>query len=189
MPDVHEELLDPIVVVEARAALIQEFTWFVHETSSCKLALVRKSGLWPKPQESASDARDAVTIVQCRNILCLNPFNEKMEPWKVPKSSQSPPWIRFAVSGDDLPTRIGIDWSSEQCWSSARTYRRENAELPASKILVAVAKECASIACYDTVIPSKLHVRTEKTKNLGPSKWPLLSEVLDRDVYEERAIF
>lgn len=105
---IHADLLAGMPAV--RAAVTRRYAWFIHVTPIANLTNIRSEGLQPR-----SDAGPPPEVISAlgpagKNILCLHPLGAKLHP----KGTKSPPLVSLAIYFEDLPQRIGLDWS--YCW-------------------------------------------------------------------------
>jgi hypothetical protein len=95
-----------------------------------------------------------------------------------PHSSKYGRLIRLAVSGADLPDRVGLDWSYD--WNLARCIRKDSPDKSCNDILLDVARRRGSVAAYDGILASKLRIWREGLPH-DPAQWPKLDEITDAE--------
>src|SRR6516164_1859387 len=108
MGRIVRELLTPAGMAAARAALIEDFSWFTHGSALANFDGIRTHGL----RLSNPFTRDQLTVVggdprqqPAASVICLQPF---------PKARFLPvpgPACKLALNWHALPERIGIDYS------------------------------------------------------------------------------
>jgi hypothetical protein len=87
--------------------------------------------------------------------VCLHPVGAALRP----HSSKYGRLIRLAVSGADLPDRVGLDWSYD--WNLARCIRKDSPDKSCNDILFDVARRRGSVAAYDGIPASKLRIERD----------------------------
>lgn len=177
LSDPHRELLSPAGMANARASLISKHSWFLHVTGCHSLSGIREVGLLPRnPGEpSGSPAPVDPEIAKAvgsdtGNIVCLMPiftFNTR------PQRSYAQALL--AISGADLPLRIGIDWSYDGCMTLVDILVDENPGMPVPQIFAEVVRRTGCVISYDPVPPAAIRVWTVGLPRGDPGTWPTLA--------------
>lgn len=176
--DLFEYFLSPEGMEQARRELCKTFPFFLHGTPLKNVPLIRDGGLRPTNPGSRPP-----NVVQRRitdgadQVLCLRPFRTQ----KI-LLGKNPPLIKFAISSEDLPTRIGLDWSYDGCWSLAPIIHESDTHKLPEVIFTEVAQRRGSIVSYDRIDSSVLRVCPQEAPDSHISSWPLLSQVLDEQI-------
>jgi hypothetical protein len=171
----HEDLLGDFG--RFRALTLRRYEWFIHVTSHLNVDAVIASGLIPHSDAMAPDEVVSMLGNDARNILCLHPLGAKIHP----SGMSNRPLITFAVRGEDMPRRLGLDWSYEwpMVLSRMKLYDFE-------ALVSNVLNDFGSVVSYDTIPPSAIRVFCKKCCPSNPLTWtPLLSmksgDVLEHD--------
>jgi hypothetical protein len=90
-----------------------------------------------------------------------------------------PSRVTLAIFRDDLPRRIGLDFSQMGAYGLADVLRKERPDRPAVEIFVEVARRQGSIIGFDPVPPSTLRAFVGGCPPHNPVAWPLLTKVQD----------
>jgi hypothetical protein len=183
----HADLLNNMVLL--RAALIQRYKWFIHETPDVKIPDIREVGLRAN--------RDAAAPAEVKEffganevpILCLHPLGAKLCPpaahatLEEPKIGQRISFASLAVKACDLPQRLGLDWS--YAWNILETTILENTEIPLPELVALAAQlvnEYGSVAAYDTIDPKKIRVLCRGQPPTNPRGWSMLTDAGDENM-------
>ncbi|MGC1180386.1 MAG: hypothetical protein WA884_15540 [Methyloceanibacter sp.] len=170
--DIYEELFERMKA--GRDALADKYPWFTHDTALGQLQGIRKEGLLPHAVSSCPSEVINWFGEPGRQIVCLHPVGAALRP----HSSKYGRLIRLAVSGADLPDRVGLDWSYD--WNLARCIRKDSPDKSCNDILLDVARRRGSVAAYDGIPASKLRIWREGLPH-DPAQWPKLDEITDAE--------
>ena len=168
--ELYRYLLTPQGMADARRALLGRFHAFVHVSSFAAINDIRRDGLrpnWPggAPPNAVYDAIGDSAV----SILCLRPLGSSEVI-----VSKDPPLCTLAVLGNDLPNRIGLDWSFDGCWSLAHIILETGQGRSPGDIFVEVATRRGSVVAYDGVPAPLLRVCPLSAPDSDPSVWPPL---------------
>ena len=165
-----------------RAAIVCRFKTIIHVSRECHIDSIRIKGLEPRFIISPPIfIREYLSEKEVK-ILCLHPFGASFWPGMTggalndEKASQSKR-ITFSFSSENLPDRIGIDWS----YYSIPDYGVDwgfNAE----DVTVKIADRRGSIVSYDPVLPQFLRVFVNGASPANPDSWPSLLSVSAADI-------
>jgi hypothetical protein len=103
-------------------------------------------------------------------MVCLKPSSSPLT------GSSFGPRVRFALSGKDVPGRLGVDWSND---ASALALDKLPGDVPTAEAFVKVAEDAGSFASYDSVQPSLLRICPAAAPGSDPAVWPRLVDVRD----------
>ncbi len=175
----HEDLLK--CMEGFRATLSLRFKWFIHETPFVFIDIINSTGLVPKSDAAPPAEVKAHLRSERVPILCLHPLGAKLIPRGAANSlvvaigDPEPQRVRLAISSEDLPKRIGLDWSFE--WSRQEARIRGNTNLPIEAVGCELADEFGSIVSYDPISANLLKVCTHGVDSDLPDIWPNLNRV------------
>ena len=174
---IHEELLPAEGMRRAFDALQNQFRFLIHRTPICNLEAIRIQGLRTSRQDAANDAD--LTVVQkiigddYRNILCF-----KCSVSHLIVQNNGLDRVTLGCPTSALSGRIGVDWSSYPCWSTAEKLRGTNQSRACEDILLEVVQRYGSLVTYDGVPADSLRIRL-KCSLQDPSLWPLLADSIN----------
>jgi hypothetical protein len=157
----HTDLLRDMWAV--RAQLVLRYEWFIHVTAEKNLQNVLLNGL--NPHSDAAAPAEVVTELgqQAENILCLHPLGAKIHP----AGLSEPPLVSFAVRAEDLPAKVGLDWS--YMWPMVLGRMDLYTTIP--ELIPNVAHSLGSIVSYDKVEPSVIRVFCKGNRPSDPLTW------------------
>jgi len=146
----HLELLNDMSGV--RAAVINRYPWLVHVTPAGNLPNIRANGL--RPRFDAAPPQEVVTLlgVAGGNIICLHPLGAAL----CPRGTKQPPLISLAVRGEDIPARIGLDWSYS--WEIVQGRMELHRAMPTTESVQRIAHDLGSIGSCDVIPSNNLRV-------------------------------
>ncbi len=171
----HVELLKNMDAVWA--ALITRYTWFIHVTSLSKIPDIRKTGIEPRDKGSPPSEVTTELNAAARNIVCLHPLGARMQPGPSGES----PYATLAIRYDDLPKKVGLDWS--YCWETVNRKFSDCPDLDMDLFVSHIVLELGSIVSYERIEPQKLRAYCIGRPPTNPIYWPELSKTLDEHVY------
>lgn len=164
----------------ARQGLIDNFDWFLHVTHDNNIDGIRSNGLIPHADYSDNDDTSHITSFfgdARQPILCLWPVGAELtaRPTYDECRGDSNSWIFIAVHANDLPERMGIDYSYENGMQNGIIKTSETTSIAASRCAI----KLGSIASYDLISASKLRIlsKIDKIDYGDPSTWPNLERV------------
>ena len=109
------------------------------------------------------------------NIVALHPLGAKLRP----RGGGKPPLVTLALSAEDLPKRVGLDWS----------YIPHPAEPPRAfgdtleRIVLFNARQFGSVISYDAIEPAKLRIFVKGKSPIDPLAWPSLADANLKDAF------
>jgi hypothetical protein len=157
-----------------RDALGMAYKWFIHVTPLDRVQSICQRGLLPHADAATNDFVRR-HIGGCGEIVCFHPLGALM----VPGGTAASPLVTLAIVRDDLPLRIGVDFSQMGAYGLAEELRKDRSERSAAEIFVEVARRLGSIISFDAVRPSALRAFVGGCPPHNPLTWPLLVNVRD----------
>jgi hypothetical protein len=176
VPNIHIELLTNMDGV--KTTLVRKYLWFGHETETKNTNSIRKSSLKPGPDTPPPHEVLEVLGDDGRQIVCLHPIGSSLRR----SGTGEPPFAHLAISADDLPLRVGLDWSDSYSWSLAKTIRKTERTKPSLEVCADVAYRSGTVVSYDEISARKIRVCRRGDPKDDPSKWGILSETPDDEV-------
>ncbi len=156
----HEELLQDFSRV--RALVLQRYEWFIHVTSHLKYEAIVANGLLPHSDAPPPDEVVSILGEGARNILCLHPLGAVLHP----AGLSDPPLVSFAVKGENMPRRLGLDWS--YVWPMVGGYMKH---YEMDQLVPKVLHELGSVVSYDPIPPSAIRVFCKGSRPSNPLTW------------------
>ena len=140
--------------------------WFFHITSCSNLDSIRKSGLKPcdKNKNCCPKKFEALFGGNAASILCLQPHGSSLQP----KSSGWPPFIDLAISSNNLPKKISLDWSYE--WSNLCCQWKQSGSISYADFACGITRKFGSVASYDSIPTKHLLIRGAESTD-DPKTW------------------
>ena len=140
--------------------------WFFHIAPFCSLNSIRKSGLNPYGKNKNCCPKKFETLFgeNATSILCLYPQDSELQP----KSSGWPPYINLAISANNLPKRISLDWSYE--WSNLCCRWEQSGSISYADFACRITSKFGSVASYDSIPTNHLLMRGVKSTD-DPKTW------------------
>jgi hypothetical protein len=175
---IHADLLANMPVV--REALIRRYTWFIHVTPVGNLASIRSTGLKPVGDAPPPPEVESAGGVVGKNILCLHPLGAR----KAPQGTKDPPFASIAISSEDLPGSIGLDWS--YAWDLVESRFSRWPDLSIEHFVSRIVRCFGSVVSYEPVAPMNLRVCDKSSPPTNPLGWPSLLHTQDDQVYRHR---
>jgi hypothetical protein len=176
--DLYEYLLSPEGLSAARQALITRYPLFRHVTTFTAIESIRMHGLQPKwPGGTPPKIVRDIVGDDAQHILCVHPIGA-FEVF----TAKDPPRCKLAVSGNDLPERIGLDWSNAGCWDLARIIYEDDPRKNPSDAFAEVATRRGSVVAYDGIRASVLRVCPASAPHSAASVWPLLQDLSNDEI-------
>jgi hypothetical protein len=171
-----EELICNMRAVHA--ALVSRYTWFIHASPDVYIESIRKNGLLPN-----RDAERPQYVIEAGitgKLLCLYPLGASRQAPPAASTltlpmGQDPNFVSYAVMRQDLPLRVGIDWSFER--EKVEKFMVDNPHLSVGDAALAIAYEYGSIVSYSEVPPDKLRVFCNGDPPTNPLGWKMLTQV------------
>lgn len=177
----YRDLLHPEQMQAVRDRLTK-VSWFTHYSSvPASFKKIQMEGLRPcypggtTPDEVLEAMGDAG-----RQILCLYPVGASIVQL-VPSQPQRPLFL-VAVRGNDLPAKVGLDWSYDYSWNLGKTLHSESV-LTKDEIVFDVARRSGSIACYSGIDPGNLRVKARRNTADDFDQWPKIQDVTENDLF------
>jgi hypothetical protein len=172
MPRTREFLTNMPVV---RTALVARFAAFLHSTPFANIDSIRAIGLEPRVDMRAPT--DIMEVVGTSAILCLHPVGSQL----IPGGTKSGSLMTLAIRNEDMPARLGLDWSYsyEQVRGRMELYR----EMPIGELTCRIADQWGSVVSYDVILAPILRVRCRDSVE-NPRDWPLLSMVTNEQIIQ-----
>lgn len=185
MEDAYRQLLDPTGMAKAHAALVAKNDWFFHDTLASSLLQIRNDGLRPQRPGGATEnllLSCAVEMLgeEAHHILCLAPADATSQV-VVGKDGMK---CRLALRAENLPKRLSLDWSFPDQLSVFEYLRANHPDVSVEHAFVDAIKRTSSVAVYDAVPASHLHLLHEASDICDPRSWPTLAS-LDVEILEK----
>jgi hypothetical protein len=176
--ELHLSLLTPGGMASARRALLIRHSWFLHVSEVSSLEPIKTRGLEPRnPGGAAPDLVIERLGPRANEIICLRPSDTfDTTPQKDGKR------FLVAVRGDDLPARIGLDWSFPYCWNLAAILKQDHPAMTDDQVFCETMRRAGSLASYEPIPPSVLHAWSKGTPRAEPWAWPKLADVDFEDI-------
>ena len=185
MDDVQDGFLAPSGMVSARAAMLRNYRWFVHTAPISAFDSINKIGLEPRRPRHWSGPPPATVIRRIGRhpdrVIFLWPKGESILSVGADEGEKL---FRVALKPDDLPVRLGVDWSFPDAWTKAARHRNANPLRDIGEIFAFVAEECGSFVVYDPIPPEALVVCPLGGANADQSEWLPLIKCQRKDVEE-----
>ena len=176
--ELERRFFDPAMIKEIRVRLADGLKWYRHITGRDRLdsiateGLQRRNPVWdgfkPDDEVCAAFGDDA------GNIVCLYPFGT-FEARPAPSDSGD---AILAIHADDLPERIGLDWSYSGVYGKADGVRQLAPHLSDAEVFVEVVKKRGSVACFDPIPADAIRIWIEGQPTDNPQGWPFLRDVI-----------
>jgi hypothetical protein len=134
---------------------------------------MKRVAIYIRVSTSKQDMRapdDVAAVIQTSKILCLHPVGSTLSP----QGMSAAPRMKLSIRSEDLPDRVGLDWSYS--YDLVRGRMELYRDSPLGDFVQTIAQEWGSIVSYDVIPPSNLRVRC-KNSNENPREWPLLIAV------------
>lgn len=168
----HKHLL--LVEPAVGQALLDRHKWVFHDTSYDAMQNIQITELDVRDpgviDPQLLDLIDQTLGRQARQMVCLKPAISRVA------GSSFGLQVRFALCRDDLPVRIGVDWSND---ATALAQNKLSGDVPADEAFVKVVEEAGSLASYDPIQPSLLRISPAAAPDSDPATWPRLVDVQD----------
>ena len=158
-----------------RAALISFFGSFIHVTSFHNLNSIRSDGLLPRSDKEAPKEVTEILGKDAGNILCLYPYGAKLNP----NGTAEPPFVSFSLAAEDLPNRIGLDWS----YIPSPTMPSEWFGDKIFHAAIYNANEYGSIVSYDAIPADRLRIFCVGDRPTSPLSWRRFIDAEVADIY------
>lgn len=183
---IHDELLQASGMRAVHDVVRQSFPFVYHRCPLLRVDKIRTEGLRRSPQDLSTDADHAVLARHLgsdfRKILCF-----RLDFSRLIAFGDDEVRATLAIRTDDLPPRLGLDWSFGGCWQQAIDLRRDDPMKKSEQVFIEVIRSFDSVISYDNVSVNLLRVWL-KTSSTDPSTWPLLIDSLDRSEFETRPL-
>jgi hypothetical protein len=159
--------------VNTKRALALNFGWLIHVSPEVHIASIKSGGL--KPCRDAPIPTDLEGIVKSNHVLCLHPLGAKVCPPAVCNTVEyieNRKMVSFAVSAQELPDQINIDWSN--AWEFVRNRINHKPDMMVDELSLYLAIEFGAVVSYQVIEPHKLRVYCTNNPPTNPAKWPYL---------------
>lgn len=183
----HADLLTHMPRVHA--ALTNRYKWFIHTTPEQNLERICREGLRPNRDQRPYPEATAALGEGAGSILCLHPLGARLCPGGaaanllLPLGAQGPRRISLALASEDLPNRVGLDWSYD--WPGVQQRLAQNPNWTVEEAIVNIATEYGSIASYLHIEPNRLRVFCVANQPANPLSWVPLTLASARDVFRQ----
>jgi hypothetical protein len=160
------------------AALVSRYTWFIHASPDVYIEHIRRNGLLPN--RDAAQPQYVIDAGMTGKLLCFYPLGASRQAPPAASTltlpmGQDPSFVTFAVMREDLPPRVGIDWSYER--AEVERFLVNNPSYTVGEAALTVAHEYGSIVSYTEVVPDKLRVFCHGDPPTNPLGWKMLTQV------------
>jgi hypothetical protein len=177
--DINAELLTAAGFAAARAALIAQYDWLVHQSSCSKFESIRATGLERHRDKAPPELVVEMLGDKAANVVFLHPLGADLRP----DGTGERPFFHLAVHAADMPMRPGLDWSfSCYPWSLAGMLKRERPERENADIFVQCVRRSGSVLFYDPIPVWVLRGCPKSDPNSPTSKWPKLVDMTRADI-------
>jgi hypothetical protein len=179
------ELLSDMPAVHA--ALVSRYTWFIHAAPDVYIEGIRKHGLLPN--RDAARPQYTIDAGITGKLLCLYPLGASRQAPPAASTltlpmGQDPNFVTFAVIDENLPRRVGIDWSFER--AEVEKFMVDNPHLTVGEAALAIAHEYGSVVSYTEILPDKLRVFCHGDPPTNPFGWRMLTQVSDDQIARQK---
>ncbi|HEX2842161.1 hypothetical protein [Hyphomicrobium sp.] len=164
---VHQQMLAHMS--DMRTALGLRFMWFIHVTLKDNLPGILLEGLQPKTDMAAPDEVVAALGYGASSIICLTPLGTQRVCPPVKEGKKA----CLAFFRDDLPERLGLDWSFSYMTNFAE--ERSSPHRPIEDIFLELVIQNGTFVSYDSIPPQHLRLFVNGVAPHDVEKWPMLS--------------
>jgi hypothetical protein len=167
--------------VNMKRALALNFGWLIHVSPEVHIASIKAGGL--KPCRDAPIPTDLTGIVKSNHVLCLHPLGARACPPAVCNTVEyveNRKMVSFAVSAQELPEQINIDWSN--AWEHVRSKIHHRPNMTSDELSLYLAIEFGSVVSYQVIEPYKLRVYCVGNPPTNPATWPNLLQTDEADI-------
>jgi hypothetical protein len=158
-----------------RKAIIEHYSWLIHETGWDTVNGIRRNGLQPK---NPDPNRPIPNEVLGEQVVCLNPVGSLPA-----RSSKSGKLFYVGLRATDLPQRLGLDWSFPESWNLRKLTEAQIENFGTDGAVLYTVDGTGSIVSYDPVHASLLRVCTVGKHGNFPCTWPMLAAVGDNQIF------
>jgi hypothetical protein len=163
---------------EVRAAVLCRFKWFVHSTPDRNLDSIRQDGILANRDVTPSSRMIAAGANEHR-ISCFVPLGSRLSPKPayntgpvLPMGAPDPYFVSLAVEDQNMPMRLGIDWS--YYGNEAERLVDREPDLTSEAAALRLLHECGSVVSYDAALPSSVRIFCIGNPPLDPLAWPCI---------------
>lgn len=169
----NEELLTPAGIASARALLLNKHEWFLHVKPIAQFDAIKAQGLQPRHQGCAAKPEVIAALGDAAvNIICLRP---KGTFDTTPRRGQT--MYLMAVHRDDMPARLGLDWSYDGNWTLTPILQHDHPNASKEEIFCEIIRRRGSVVSYDAIPATALRVWNKGASQDDPAQWPKITEV------------
>lgn len=175
----HDHLLTDTGMASAREALIREHRWFLHVTALQHYDKIKIEGL---RRHNPGCAAPALVIERLGATATAVVFFRPQHSFDT-TPQRDPSRVLLAIERDNLPAKIGLDWSYDGCWNLARILNEETPTMTNEHIFCAVVTRWGSVMSYEAIPAVNIRVWTRSSSREDPSGWPYIGDT-DRDAVQ-----
>ncbi|MER8452766.1 hypothetical protein NKG60_22730 [Mesorhizobium sp. M1428] len=194
MADPLDVTASPEGMTECWEVIASATAWFQHTSKFDALPAIRAHGLKPSiPDEGrAVPPVDVLAIFgdPCRALLCLWPTGSTIMAINDSVNDQ----FVMAIDSVDLPKRVMLDWSiADQIGRRAAldTFRERlssGSNVGVGDAFREAVWSSGCVAALEPIPPTMIRVCPAKYPDAPYSRWPLLTEVRDAEIYRITAV-
>lgn len=166
-------------MADVRYALVGRYGWFTHASRLRSFEQIQATGLQPRNPGGFDNEVIELLGAGSANIVCLQPYPKE----RVLHLATNEQAFKMAVSRDDLPRGIGVDWSFGGWRQALCTKLREHPEWSIEQVFLAQVRCHESFVCYDEIPASALRVCPKHASDKPPHTWPRLLDATREDLH------